>query len=277
MCPPGHYADTSGATACQLCAAGHWCSSSTQVECSENTYNSDVGAFLVTNCTRCPVHTTTLGRSGATSTDFCYCSSDYFRAPIDLIPQFSTVTSCESRCCTCPIGTDCDDGGNTLEGLPILPGYYRLNESGIDVRRCPDAEANCPEGESTCANTTSACSGGRNFTLRCRPGLRGVFCRHCVDDTSYYFHEAKAGVYASCTPCSEAMSRGMSSILGVTIIMISVTAMLLALASRFERGGRLRRLQTSCVAFISHYHIYAKLKVLIGFYMIVTKVSQRSS
>ena len=49
-------------------------------------------------------------------------------------------------CQVCPVGTDCDEIGATLEALPLLPGYFRLDMTTDDVQTCPDARANCCHG-----------------------------------------------------------------------------------------------------------------------------------
>ena len=46
------------------------------------------------------------------------------------------------ECALCPVGTNCS-GAATLDRLPIQPGYWRLDATTTDVRKCPDAAANC--------------------------------------------------------------------------------------------------------------------------------------
>ena len=150
----------------------------------ENTYNEYSGSSLVTDCTRCPERTSTLGRSGQTSVDACFCAPLFYLAPETM--DVASRDECLDRCCTCPVGSDCSGGAITLADLPILPGYFRRSFDHIDVRRCPDAAANCRGGKSTCLSTTSACQGGRSHDAICRPGLTGIFCRSCVEADSTF-------------------------------------------------------------------------------------------
>jgi hypothetical protein len=77
-CPPGTFADAIASTACRWCSPGSWCSADRQIPCAESTYNSEPGASLITNCTRCPERTSTNEVTGATSAANCSCSVDFY-------------------------------------------------------------------------------------------------------------------------------------------------------------------------------------------------------
>ena len=85
------------------------CTSDAQIPCSENTYNPEPGAHLITNCTRCTERTSTLGRAGASSADACSCSADFYLAPEWI--DWRNMDECKAgsyntRCCVCPIGSE---------------------------------------------------------------------------------------------------------------------------------------------------------------------------
>ena len=138
-CPSGRYQPTLAATACTGCSSGHWCSADVQIPCSENTYGPNLLAHVVTNCTRCPERTSTLGRSGVSSFAACACMPGFFLAPEGR--DTSNDPACKERCCTCPIGTDCSSGDVTLALLPIKKGYFRLSRETNDVGASPNLHA----------------------------------------------------------------------------------------------------------------------------------------
>ena len=128
-------------------------------------------------------------------------------------------------CPLCPSGTNClfpPPGGYRLSTLPVRPGYYRVTETSIDVRRCPDADSGCG-GARQCPQTTSGCRGtapdaatiygrrmqyaGTSSTPKCHAGLTGVFCQACIaSPIKLYYVPAKKDAYATCKPCSESGS-----------------------------------------------------------------------
>jgi hypothetical protein len=132
-CAKGYYQQFAGATACSACVPGHWCSTDTQIRCSENTWNPYSLSNQVTDCTRCPERTSTLGQSGVTSIEACFCEPGFFLAPVQGFDT-STIKGCKDRCCVCPIGTDCSAGAIHLARLPLKQGYFRLSANDVDVR-----------------------------------------------------------------------------------------------------------------------------------------------
>ena len=258
--------NTTGAVTCTLCAQGHWCSADTQIPCSENTYNAKLGAYLVTDCTRCPERTSTRRLSGATSVAGCSCSINFYLAPAGA--DLSGKSECVDRCCTCPIGSSCADEGLlpiTLTDLPVQAGFYRLSSNQSDVRRCPDAAANCPLGQLICANSTSGCHGGRDATNLCSPGLNGTFCRSCMRPFEYYV-PAEKGQGAQCVPCDQAVSRGFSTGGGVALTALAFIVILGILVRRLKGAAsiriRLERIWNYITVTIS---VPSKIKILIGF------------
>jgi hypothetical protein len=141
--------------------------------------------------------------------------------------------------------------------LLILRALLRVSPA----RRCPDAAANC-KGASVCVDSTSACwgtLGGRNASLMCRSGLTGIFCRACAHE-NYYFVEAGDGVNATCKPCEKAVEDGLTSTLGLTLVVLALMA-LLASAFMFI-NSKLRGCFQRVYALVVHqYHLPKKLKV----------------
>ena len=186
--------------------------------------------------------------------------------------------ACLDRCCTCPIGTNCQDEALlpiTLADLPILPGYYRLSSDQIDVRRCPDAATNCPSGQSACADSTSACRGGRDADAICQSGLNGTFCRACAMPSSYYV-SAKTGRVARCELCEDALSNGLKSSFGILSIVSGVVVLAGAIFVGFERGNRrewlFKWLHNLWAAAIDTYRLPDQIKILIGFFQIASRI-----
>ena len=181
-CGLGLYQDASATTTCRQCDPGHWCSSASRVACSENTFNPNPLAHLITNCTRCPERTTTGGSVGLSGPEDCRCLDGFYLAPVDhaRVRRAATVAACVEQCCSCPVGTFCNTSSSantsnlvTLATLPIKRGYYRRVNSTVDIRRCPDAASNC-SGRSECGYSTSGCRGGTSAEHICMEGLQGI-------------------------------------------------------------------------------------------------------
>ena len=141
-------------------------------------------------CTFCPVAFSTTNDLGATSEFDCLClgssaeSSGYYLWADTLNPR---VRTCES----CPTGVDCNQTGNTLYDLPLLPNYWRepqheiatnVTEWAHEVRPCPILES---------------CMGGRDPLVQCAVGQTGPLCAVC--DDGYYGGNPKKGLL--CTKC----------------------------------------------------------------------------
>ena len=266
-CDKGRYQHDIAASVCSACAPGHWCSADTQIACSENTYNPSPLGNLVTNCTRCPERTSTLGQSGAVSIEACFCDRSFYLAPETR--DTSNDPACKDRCCVCPIGTDCSAGAIKLARLPIKPGYFRVSADAIDVRRCPDAAAGC--SGVTCDETNSGCSGGNRPDEPCRVGLRGAFCRQCNDSGVFYVPAEKKEA-AHCAPCEGAVS-GLASMIMITLFGCGL-AIFACVAVRLYGGKQLRHYQKRARAVAREYTMLNKLKILIGFFQIVIKVDR---
>ena len=273
-CSPGTYSDQRAATTCTTCEPGYYCTPATPIICSQNTYNSNPGAHLSTNCTACPGRfTSTLGLEGRTSYDDCACSRTFFLAPLTMnLTGMEDV--CEERCCVCPIGTDCP-GGVTLANLPVVPGYYRRSPDQIDVRRCPDASANCAPGESICTNSTSACRGGQNATnttsQMCHSGLTGIFCRTCVEPSKFFVH-AQQGAEAHCESCENAVSRTFWIIMAVLASVSLVTTLATIALARHSHQHMRSMVERLRKLLVDTYSVPNKIKILIASYQIMTKI-----
>ena len=121
------------------------------------------------------------------------------------------------------VGTNCS-GAATLDLLPIQPGYWRLDATTTDVRKCPDAEANCSTnfGQSGCVST-SACIGGTDVDALCEPSLGETFCQACDrSNTSVevYFVPATDDRVAHCEPCGGAAMTSLFVLLGVVVALV---------------------------------------------------------
>ena len=285
-CVQGTYSKQARATNCTVCEAGHWCSATDQIPCSLNTFNVNQSSHLITDCVRCPPRTSTLDKDAAESPDDCVCGDDYYRAFVEHVQGRRGCTlhpQGGAGCCMCPVGTACP-GGTSLSDLPLRRGYFRLNSGSSDVRRCPDSAANCT-GRNECPWSTSGCYGGPNASEVCRPTLTGVFCRSCESDDHYYV-QAAPGKPAHCLSCAGVVGRAFTTEGNMVAlwIIIAIVLTLITLAVCSARGlpawmhARRRRLQQLLVRLgrtaAREYTVLNKLKILIGFYQILTKIER---
>ena len=209
----------------------------------------------------CPEHAITLGPNSTSLAD-CLCDTGYY----------NNNTAEGVQCLRCVVGTSCDDApGSTLRHLSLRPGFYRPSANSIDVRMCLDAGANC-SGEATCDASTSGCAGGDDPYSPCQPGLEGKFCTVCASSNEsssvlrYYVGGSEADV-AHCSECPEGV---MWLVIGIGSAAIFVLIMLYLTVPRAISKQR----RKAFYAPWQRYGIDTKLKLLIGFYQIGTKIGK---
>jgi len=165
-------------------------------------------------------------------------------------------------------------GQISLERLPISPGYFRLGNDNADVRRCPDAGANC-SGLSECLGTTSGCAGGRGQGVEtCRLGLTGTYCRACVEPAHFYVAAVAGHSNASFADCESCHNVAASRSVTILLIAFCAAMALLAIAFGLSRAGERYKegLKQLWRFFVDIIGAPTKLKILIGFYQIGTKI-----
>ncbi len=288
VCPPGTANPREGAEtsdACVPCQAGFWCAGGASVPCVKDTFN-----HLASNqstdqsaCYSCPGNSTTMQQENASHVTACRCNRDFFN---------SNATQGGVRCEPCPSGTSCGQG-TTLESLPIKRGYYRRSARSVDIRRCPDAGTNCSSAPE-CEASTSGCRGsveqvattaleGDNRRLEergdltadallCHEGLTGVFCMKCDRSnlsaaTNVYYTAATEEARAACHPCADTLAVTILVVIGVLAIMAVVPVTLRRLYGRVSPQRQIQLLITWRA-----FEPFKKLKILVGFYMIASKV-----
>ena len=316
-CEAGHYQNAMGETACKPCERGSYCvdgaatplpcpggsfSSATNLTSATECISTDPGFYAPTGsthqtpcrvdtfnphaeqssdaaCVSCPTNSITDGEIGQLSITACVCKRDYYDTDDDLK---------QVNCSACPSGTDClQAAGNTLVSLPVKRGYYRLHSRSIDVRHCPDAEANCSNAFG-CKESTSGCRGtvepegnsslaaGRrlqagNSSLGCHDDLMGVFCRICVpreDGVRVHYSPGTTSRRTHCRECREMARDNIVRFIGFVALTAALILLLLGAYEVILSHTRKQQLRRAWQAFTPHN----KLKILIGFYMIVTKV-----
>ena len=150
-------------------------------------------------------------------------------------------------CRSCPSFAECA-AYTTLATLPMPRGYYRLSNASYDLRRCPDFG----EG-SGCIGGVSADEGP------CKEWLRGPYCTLCnITDASRYYSLRDSA-------CLECVFNLTGPILVFTMLcLIAVGAGLL-----WARRGRTLRMPL----FLARLSLRAKAKQLLGFYQVITRIS----
>ena len=239
-CPAGtvgRYEGLTDANQCEDCSKGTWCSAGNSIDCPENTYNEETGSDNQGACLPCSRHSASPPAS--TSKSACVCSEDYYDSNADS----TELPGCQP----CPVGADCHDMGNTLEALPLLPGYWRLSRYAIDLRQCPDFNA----------GNASACVGGSGET--CVKWTTGPYCQLCnVTDGSRYYANHR------CVEC-EAEGVLIGSTLAYTFGLIAVLLVTMLLVLRLKPHQKvkwLRRLLAKAQYVRSHFDLWAKVCAL---------------
>ena len=264
-CSPGSYSSKKNLATpeeCDVCQSGYWCSGGSQIPCLEGFFNSATGSTNETACERCPPRSTTVGVA-STSRDSCVCDPGLY---LDTISR---------ACVPCQFGTTCPGVGTTVATLTIMPGYYRLSNASADVRRCPDASANCSDAPE-CHQTTSGCrSTGTATSDGCQESLTGVYCRICSrqpDGLRVYYSAASGQQVAQCKGCYDSARDTILIAFGVIVASV-IAVLIIVLIYRSCLADCLgehhqKQLSDAWRKFTPH----VKLKILISFYVIATKI-----
>ena len=114
------------------------------------------------------------------------------------------------------------------------------------------------------------CDSGDMGCALCREGLTGVYCQLCVDPAHYYVPTADSNS-ATCQPCEDSLGQTIGYfVLGagtlVTVLLLGTGLWRKAFAQ--WQKDRLHRILQAAKALLSGNQI----KVVIGFYMIATKI-----
>ena len=232
-CPAGTYSPDELATelkACLVCWPGTFCPerSKQPTACTPGTFNPERGRPL--SCTPCAENT--WSTEGSSSCDSCL--RDYYAIndPGDV------------ECRRCPFGSACEGTGNTLDRLPLQPGFWRTNGNSSDLRRCPDAST--PD-TSACANI--------NGSL-CKPWTAGPYCRVCnVTDGSRYFDSDQS----ACVECGGTATTSLAAFIGITLAVLFLLCWC---------GWRQPCKCLHNVAFQALPKIRAPLKQIVAFYQV---------
>ena len=279
VCVPGKYQDVSGQTACKACNGGY-CPLG-----SKNPTSCEVGGGLKSS----------VAFVDGESPEDCVCKAGFY----------DNATTGLVQCLECPSGTNCMLAGTTLSTLPVKPGYYRLSRTSIDVRRCPDAAKNCSEA-SECEHSSSACRGitqdaGRGASgrgrrrlvqaddvydwrvaeaLGCAPGLAGPFCQLCADaasanasnrtDEHIYYKPSTSSAVATCEECGATL---WDTAVFCALVGAAAALTLGLVAAVYKYGVSVARKAQLAYA-MGKFNPGVKLKILIAFYQIATKVDE---
>ena len=263
------------------CPAGKWCTAGLVVSCPLGTYNPLKDQDFATACILCPLNSYT-SDTNSTSRAQCVCSEGFhdinasvaidqalvdnlLDAGKDPVIMMADVIDCQ----TCPVGTDCSRLGATLEALPLVSGYFRLDNKTSDVRECPDARKNCSTtfGTSEC-KSASGCQGGASGN-GCAPGLHGIYCELCdrSGDSLVFYRKASNDGLATCVECADTLSSMLlMGGLGLVALLVLVFAMLLLKRLIPAKLGK------SINTFNENFTPRNKIKIILGAYQISTKI-----
>ena len=240
------------------CPRGHWCSAGKKIECVRNTYNPDLNMDDASACRPCPSYSHT-EHAAATSPYACACDVGFVKAAGAANATQASASRGETMTCVaCPEGANCSAAGVTIEALPVLRGYYRTSSTSSDLRRCPDF------------GDRSGCVGGvGGGEGPCKPWLTGPYCRLCnVTDTTRYY----AASESSCLACKG--NAELPIIVGVGVVLLAIfIGLLWTRFSKVSCAPCLARLGSRSARIFMQLSLRPKLKQLLGFYQVATRIA----
>ena len=240
-CPDGYIGEMQGLvnkSQCAWCPDGHWCARGTKIACS-------VGSFTIQSemrgsldaCRPCPLNMTTLANASGSPMD-CVCANGFYRE-----------TPRDTTCVSCPVGFACNRTGSTTNLVQVAGHFWRPSAHATSAKRCH--YQTCAGGAST--NLSYA----NSEPSTCIPdlGVAGAFCALCIDAQSFFDR-------AKCRACS-------ASVFYACVILALVSM----LAFSLYMSRHLRCWQRP-LDFSRRVSLRSKLKISIGFYQIVSQLSE---
>ena len=203
-CPPGTYSELGGfgvdsCTNCNLgfaseggkgfcdpCLAGYKSSTNRDecVPCPRGTFSSQTSSECISCevskftskeevnevCSRCDdviPGSITLGE-GSHGLEACVCNvGEFMKTTGD--GSFACVEIEEAGVCSLSGADEClneNVTGTTVESIDVLPGFWRVSNRSLIVRKC----------------TSDFCVGGQDYNTSCRENHVGPYCKVCADD-----------------------------------------------------------------------------------------------
>ena len=215
-----------------------------------------------------PFSSTTTGVDAADSPDHCLCNEDYF--------DNVSLTDTEPQCVAVPNRHPLSSAWRHRQSLDIERGYWRPSIESLEVRRCPDAAVGCTDAFQ-CNASHSGCRGigaGNESVgpLGCHPTLDGPYCRLCnasaFDGQAHYYSQASPTAPGQCRLCRDLAHTTIISVLGVLVAAGLILLLLSFAYRRLVTASQDKLLRRVWRTFTPHL----KLKILLGFYLIATKI-----
>ena len=217
------------------------------------------------DCTPCALFSSTDDNERAQSADECVCDAGHFNTATSLL------YGAEPTCAPCFVGINCPNKNTTRINLPLTLGYWRISATSLDVRRCPDAAANCSRtGDAICEHSSSGCRGGADPSDSCAAGLTGPFCRLCINQSStprILYEPASTEHVARCSMCGHLVGHVLAfyaAVLCGVLLLVSLLLVIMRCQTERVRGTWVRLVHDTVPE--------TKLKILVGFYAIVSKL-----
>ena len=259
------------------CPLGKWCTAGLVVDCPLGSYNPLQDQDFATACVLCPDNSYTAGEA-STSRSECVCVAGYYDANSSQVVDQALVDNMiragrdpimmmadAVECLQCPIGTDCGLGSK-LETLPLIAGFYRLDNTTVDVRECPDARKNCSATFGT--DQCESASGCQSGSTGCAPGLGGRYCELCDrSDGLVFYRAASDDAVATCVACGNTITSTATIALSGLVVVGLLILLLLFLRRKMspQTSNRIKYFNES-------FTPRNKFKITMTFYQLSTKV-----
>lgn len=255
-CPEGTFGDEERLQSdeqCLSCPPGHWCTGGNKIPCGEDTYIAAGTSTpsTISVCRPCPGGAVSPPASAGLVACQCAIGTYDERSATELLQAQELGV----RCRPCPVpGSVCDAPGTTLELLPLQQGYWRVSPLSLDLRACPDEQA----------EHNSSCAGGSG--LPCKPGTMGPYCTLCANVTSQYFDEGSS----ECVSCGERKTHPGVGVASVLMMFVLLAALYILVRRKCPKT--VKKIETRVMRLIVRLSLRARFKILVTFMVIAINV-----
>ena len=198
-------------------------------------------------CKSCPENSNSA--EGSSIDAACKCDPGYY---------YSTELGAV-ECKVCPAGSSCPNVGTTLASITMTHGYYRVSNTSIDLRECPDSSGD-----------SSGCTGGvGSGEGPCKLLLHGPYCQLCtITDNTHYYSSSES----DCLECSGDAFGSVSLAIGIVLAGLLLVGCFIKFRPdrKYERCVQLRRRLHIILVQLSGR---AKLKQCLSFYQVATRIA----
>jgi len=250
QCEPGTYQDEEGQTRCKSCKEGQFQNETNSVyckQCKEGFYAANTGSV---ECIPCSYPLSSYYGSNLCS----FCKEGFYLNDSSIDTQ-TLVKKPLDFCLECPNAeeADCNSPNTTLVELPVKKGFWRDSPNTATLYPCNNKGV-CVGYQPANRRLLVLQSGDEAPDIYCAANHTGPLCEVCIGTNDYF--DRSNGICETCPSLKRIFLQAFIAVVIISSIGAFVSWLFMGL-SAFS-------------VFITSLNLQAKVKILVGFYQVIS-------